>query len=214
MTHDFIAPKGPHFVFEGLDGSGKSTQCKMLVAALQDRGHHVVETREPTTGPWGQKIRQMAMSGQRVDPQEELAWFIADRKAHIDDVILPALNAGSVVIQDRYFFSTMAYQGSQGLDPQAILQAHAPFAPLPLRTFYLAIPAAVGLQRVQSRQGQPDAFEKLDALERCADIFDAMEHHTYGQLDGFMRFDAQLSPDEIHQQILTATLDALRDLRQ
>lgn len=193
------------FVFEGLDGSGKSTQCKRLSHALRQRGYEVVETREPTNGPWGQKIRQMAQSQQRVSPQEELDWFIKDRKEHLSSLIEPALARGAVIIQDRYFLSTMAYQGSRGLDPQAIQEQHLTFAPLPQYTFLLDIPAEIGLQRVRQRTAAPDAFERLDALLKCAEIFETIE------LDGLIHLDGQLSEEHLHESILDIVLKALRE---
>lgn len=203
-VEDYKVQQQAHFfVLEGLDGSGKSTQCKMLSQALQQRGYTVVETREPTNGPWGQKIREMAQSGQRVAPELELEWFIQDRREHLEHIIWPALHRGDIVLQDRYFLSTMAYQGSRGLDPSAILREHLDFAPIPQRTFILDIPAQVGLDRVRSRQDIPDAFERLDALEKCAAVFNTIE------LPGVTHVDGALSAEELHTEILRYTLQDL-----
>lgn len=169
----------------------------MLAEALRSQGKDVVETREPTQGPWGRKIRAMAQSGERVSPEEELDWFVKDRKEHIEQLIEPSLSSGKVVVQDRYYFSTAAYQGSRGLDVQEILSMHEEFAPAPTRVFLIEIPPAVGLQRVQVSRGEtPDAFETLSSLERCGAIFDEL------QTPGLVRINGELSPEEIHQIIL------------
>ena len=94
--------------FEGLDGSGKSTQLERLAARLRAAGCDVVTTHEPTTFPSGQRIREMARSGQPLAPEEELRWFVEDRRVHVAEVIAPALRAGQIVLTDRYYVSTVA----------------------------------------------------------------------------------------------------------
>jgi len=131
--------------FEGIDGAGKSTQLARLAAALRAQGRSVVETREPTDGPWGRRIRAMARAGERVAPAEELRWFVEDRREHVAQVIRPAIAAGAVVLTDRYFLSTVAYQGARGLDPERLLaEAEAEF-PLPDLALVLDVdPAGLG----------------------------------------------------------------------
>ena len=113
--------RGRLIAFEGIDGSGKSTQLVALEAALRADGRDVVSTREPTDGSWGRRIRAMARSGARVEAAEELRWFVEDRREHVASLIRPALAAGRVVLTDRYYLSTVAYQGARGLDPQQLL---------------------------------------------------------------------------------------------
>ena len=113
---------GRLLAFEGLDGSGKSTQAERLVRALRETGHEVVATAEPTGGPWGRRIRAAARGEAPVSAQDELAWFVEDRREHVAQVIGPALAGGRVVVTDRYFLSTVAYQGARGLDWRAILE--------------------------------------------------------------------------------------------
>lgn len=187
---------GLFLVFEGLDGSGKTTQCHKLALFLQSLGYEVVETREPTQGMWGQKIREMARTGQRVSASQELDWFIRDRKEHIEQLILPSLQQGKIVLQDRYYLSTAAYQGSRGIDVQHILDIHQQFAPSPDRIFLLEIPPEEGLSRIQHhRKDIPDAFETLANLQRCAIIFAQLD------LPGLIRLNGLLPPEELHQQI-------------
>jgi len=192
---------GFFFVFEGIDGSGKSTQCKELAVALRNRGYKVIETREPTDGPWGKKIRELARAGKRTPPKEELELFVRDRKEHIKKLILPSLELGKIIIQDRYYFSSTAYQGSRGLDPQKILESHRAFAPQPTRTFLLGITAEEGLKRIRtSRSLPPDAFEKLNNLQKCVALFNDMEDPS------LIRIDGTLPPEELHRQILAEAL--------
>jgi dTMP kinase len=77
--------------FEGLDGCGKSTQIRRLARDLEAAGHDVLATREPTDGHWGRRIREMARSGEPVTPEEELRWFVEDRRQHVTEVLAPAL---------------------------------------------------------------------------------------------------------------------------
>src|SRR4051812_21288936 len=92
--------------FEGIDGSGKSTQAAMLGAWLNGQGREVVLTKEPTNGPHGTRLRQPFMAG-RLSPREELDCFVADRREHVESLIKPALARGAVVIVDRYYYSTV-----------------------------------------------------------------------------------------------------------
>jgi dTMP kinase len=161
--------RGILVALEGIDGAGKTTQARELAAALSRANVPFVTTKEPTGGPWGVKIRSSAQTG-RMPIQEELAAFLADRREHIADLINPALEAGKVVIIDRYYPSTVAYQGARGLDPDELLRANA-FAPKPDILLILDVAPQVGLARVRSRGDVADLFEKEDELARAREIF-------------------------------------------
>jgi dTMP kinase len=162
-------------VFEGLDGAGKTTQIDLLATALRQEGYTVICLKEPTDGPWGQKIRQSTRQGQRqVDPADELTWFLEDRRQDVEQNIRPALTQGWIVILDRYYFSTMAYQGALGYDPDEIRRLNEAFAPPPHLLLLLEIDPSQGLQRVQLTR-QLDGFEQLDYLHQVKAIFAAME---------------------------------------
>lgn len=193
---------GRLITFEGLDGSGKSTQCARLLAALE--GETVVRTREPTDGEWGRRIRAMARGADTVAPSEELRWFVEDRRQHVRDVIAPALAAGSVVLCDRYFHSTVAYQGARGFDPwQLLAEAEAEF-PVPECTLLLVVPASVGIARVRTRGGTPEpAFEHEGFLERVAEIFGALAE----QRRAVRPVDAIGSEDEVAARVRAALED-------
>lgn len=161
--------RGILVAFEGIDGAGKTTQARELAAALERAGVPYITTKEPTSGPWGVKIRTSAQTG-RLPIEEELAAFLADRREHVAALITPALNAGKVVIIDRYYPSTVAYQGARGVDREELLQLNA-FAPKPDVLLIMDIAPDVGLTRVRSRGDVADLFEKEDELARARQIF-------------------------------------------
>ena len=167
--------RGLLIVFEGLDGAGKTTQLGLLYEYLCQQGQDVVRLREPTEGPWGQKLRQLLLHGRGdVTPDTELEWFLNDRREHVDRCIQPALNRKQIVLLDRYYFSTMAYQGARGYDPQDVQARNEAFAPPPDLLLLLDLPPEVGWRRLKQR-GTPSHFERPDYLEQVAGIFAAMD---------------------------------------
>jgi dTMP kinase len=196
--------RGRLVALEGLDGCGKTTQLPHVVAALREAGHDVIATREPTDGEWGRKIRVMAATGDLPPPEEELRWFMEDRAQHVQELIAPALAAGRAVVTDRYFLSTVAYQGARGFDWREILRESEARFPLPDLAIVLEVSAAQGLARVRSRAGTPEpAFERADYLSRVADIFAAVRR------DYVARVDASRDPAEVRGAVLAALADML-----
>ena len=157
-------------VIEGIDGTGKSTQVKSLGDWFTRAGRDVVLSREPTDGPWGRKLRESGDSG-RLDPATELECFLKDRRQHVDELIRPSLAAGKVVILDRYYFSTMAYQGARGLDPARIRRENEAFAPVPDHLFILDLDVDAALARIGSRGDIANEFEQRESLEACRRVF-------------------------------------------
>ncbi|MBM9510796.1 dTMP kinase [Desulfogranum marinum] len=163
--------KGMLIAFEGIDGTGKTSQLQYLANYLRRKGKEVVETREPTDGPYGQKIRALYTSRHTVTMEEELDLFIADRRQHVAECIQPALDKGCVVLTDRYYYSTAAYQGALGADPKSIFQRNA-FAPRPDLVLLLTMGVDVSLRRIQEqRQEQLNDFEQAAQLEQVAALF-------------------------------------------
>jgi dTMP kinase len=122
-----MSRRGKFITFEGLDGTGKSTQMRKLAAVVRTAGHKVIETREPGGTATGEKIRRVALdSGTAgLDPMAEMALMFASRAQHIAEVIEPALAAGSIVLCDRFTDSTEAYQGSgRKLGSSAVRELH------------------------------------------------------------------------------------------
>lgn len=186
-------------VFEGIDGTGKSTQVHLLAQALQERGETVVTSREPTDGPFGKKLRASMIHG-RLSAIEELGLFHDDRRDHVNSLIAPALGRGEVVILDRYYFSTMAYQGARGFDPQEIRALNEAFAPVPDLVILLEVPVATAIDRIGGRDGSTNTFEKEENLRACRGIFNQLS-------DPFVhRIDATQSPDEVHAAVLRVAL--------
>jgi len=189
--------RGTLIVFEGLDGCGKSTQLRRAAEVLRARGTQPVVTREPTDGPWGRKIRTMAQSGETIAPEIELEWFFADRREHMRDVVRPALDGGRVVLSDRSYLSTVAYQGARGLDAAQILADSEAEFEHPDLVLLFEITASEGLARVHARGGLAEpVFENLPFLERAAEIFSTLD------VIGLERIDAARSEELIAMDVL------------
>jgi dTMP kinase len=190
--------RGRLVAVEGIDGCGKSTQTGRIAAALRARGRDVVQTREPSDGPAGRRIRALAGAGSELSAEEELAAFLEDRREHVERVIEPALAAGRDVVTDRYFLSTVAYQGARGLDPRALLEDCERRFPLPDLALLLEVDAATGLERVRGRGGTPArSFERRERLERAAEIFASIERPY------LERIDARRAPDAVAADVLS-----------
>lgn len=169
-------------VFEGIDGSGKSTQAKILARRLAELGIPTLLTAEPSDGPVGLIIKSLTA---RPSPEEEARLFTEDRRDHVERVILPALAEGRTVICDRYVHSSVAYQGARGLDPAAILSAQRTFAPEPDAIFLLAVPVDTGLARIGTdRHGSFSAFEVRENLEAVAAVYSGLTDPLITRIDG------------------------------
>jgi dTMP kinase len=188
-------PRGVLVAFEGIDGSGKSTQATLLADWATQHGLDVVRTREPTHGPWGQKVRESKVSG-RLSAEEELQCFLEDRKEHVATLIAPALARGALVIIDRYYYSTAAYQGARGHDPQALIAQNRAFAPKPDVVFLMDVDPKAGVDRIQARGAGVDAFETLPALTRAREIFLSLDEPH------IITLDARKEPQGLHASIL------------
>lgn len=161
--------KGRLIVFEGIDGTGKSTHIGQLRKYLEGKGLEVVQSFEPTRGPWGRMLRDSAVTG-RLSVEDEVELFLKDRREHVETLIAPALARGAWVLLDRYYLSMMAYQGARGVDTSVIRAANEEFAPVPDAVVWLDIPVSVALERIGSR-GERDAFETEAGLTACRNVF-------------------------------------------
>jgi dTMP kinase len=162
---------GTLIAFEGIDGAGKTTQLMLLADELMSKGIPVVHSKEPTSGKWGQRIRQSAKKG-RLTLTEELFVLIEDRRDHVRNFIIPSLRSGLTVLLDRYFYSTIAYQGSRGGDVEVIASAMIREFPIPDVVFLIDVPAKVGLTRISQGRGEmPNQFEQLDSLRAARQVF-------------------------------------------
>jgi len=187
--------------FEGLDGSGKSTQSRLLVAALAADGRDVVSTREPGGTKLGERIRELLLAQGEVAPWAEAALFAAARAQLVDELIAPALERGADVVSDRYLDSSLAYQGiarGLGLEPVLELNLHAVRGLLPDRTFLLAVEPEESARRVG---------EDGDRIEREAGDFRARVGDAYRQLaerfpQRITTIDGTRAPREIAEEVL------------
>lgn len=183
--------RGLLIVFEGIDGTGKTTQIKLLAEKLFKKGYDVVATREPTDGQYGKKIRELYANRQACSPEEELRLFLEDRREHVRELIAPALAAGKIVLTDRYYFSTAAYQGAAGHDSAEIIRENEKFAPEPDLVLYLDVPVAVGIDRIKNgRQESLNDFEKEESLKKVAALFNELDRDYIKKVDATQRVEA------------------------
>jgi dTMP kinase len=186
--------------FEGLDGSGKTTQIDLLRTRLEADGHEVVVTREPGGTPLGEAIRRVVLEGPDMEPWPEAALFAAARSQIVADVISPALARGADVLCDRYVDSSLAYQGiARGLGLERVLELNldAVGGLMPDRTFLLAVDAGAAAARVG---------DSPDRIERETDEFRDRVAAAYLELadrwpERITVLDGSLTPDELAEQI-------------
>jgi dTMP kinase len=176
--------KGILVVLEGIDGSGKTTQARSLLGRLRYRGYRAVFFREPTRGRWGREVKRLAVRADSLTPVEELDLFVRDRRENVAINLVPALKAGKVVVLDRYYFSTIAYQGAKGIDTGKIRRMNEAFAVRPDLVIVLDVDAQAGLVRIRGRKTRDELFEREDYLVRVRKIFRGFKGPEFVHLDG------------------------------
>jgi dTMP kinase len=191
--------RGLLVVLEGIDGSGKTTQARRLLRRLRRRGHKAAFFREPTRGKWGREIKRQAARADSLTPEQELELFVKDRRENVAKNLLPALAAGKVVVLDRYYFSTIAYQGAKGLDTGRIRRLNEAFAAPPDLVVVLDVDAGAGLARIRGRKTRDELFEREDYLVRVREIFRGFKGPRIVHLDG--RLDPRAVSQAIWQNV-------------
>lgn len=192
---------GLFLAFEGGDGAGKSTQVRLLAAALESNGRTVVVTRQPGGTPLGQQLRDLVLHGDHVSPRAEALIFAADKAHHVDELIHPALDRGEVVITDRYTDSSVAYQGA-GRDLGA-----AEVHDLQMWAVQDLVPDLTVVVDVSAEEGRRRRGEVQDRLESEQDDFhDAVRAHflavAQGNPERYLVVDGTQPPDVVHAAII------------
>lgn len=196
--------KGILIVIEGIDGSGKSTQARRLLNKLRALGYEAVAFREPTRGKWGRAIKKMAKQAGSLTPEEELDFFVKDRLENVRKNLRPSLAGKKAVILDRYYFSTIAYQGAKGISPARIRRVNEEFAVKPDLVFILDIEPGRGMGRIRGRKKKDLLFENERYLARVRRIFGGFR----GRM--FVHLDAGLPKDELSEMIAARVLRLLK----
>jgi len=198
--------------FEGIEGSGKTTQAKHTVRFLQDKGHDCVITREPGGTRIGEKIRAILLDplSKDMDPLTELLLYTADRAQHVKEYILPLLSDGKIVLCDRYYDATMAYQGfARGLDIGLIEKIHKLlFENLkPDITLLLDLPPEIGLERAWKQINNGNRISQETRFEEERLSFHKRVRAGYLELsrlepERFRIIDASKDEHEVREEII------------
>jgi dTMP kinase len=170
MTFKKDVQSGFFLVIEGLDGSGKTTQCIQLCKMLKSQRINVVYTSEPSKGSIGMFLRKHVLSKSKYPPEIEALLFAADRFEHQQDVIKPALDTGKIVLCDRYLYASLAYQGAQGVDLEWIRSINF-FTLKPDLSIYLDVPPEEALAR---KEGLRETLEYIELERKVKSIYLAL----------------------------------------
>lgn len=199
------ARRGYFVVFEGGDGAGKSTQIEALVRWLEARGADVITTREPGGTTIGRRVRDVLLDPtlEAMDPRTEALLYAADRAQHVAEVIRPALEAGKIVVSDRFVDSSLAYQGvarDLGLEEVYRISRWATDGLMPDVVFFLSMDSRLGLRRID---GDPDRIEResSDFHDRVGDAYLELARRYP---DRFVVLDANRAQSEVHQDVVEA----------
>lgn len=153
--------KSQFFVFEGIDGSGKTTVSKRVSEILNTKSIPNVWHREPTDSEFGKKIREFLQEKIKLNPEEQLKLFLSDREVSVNETILPSLKNGKSIVQDRYYFSTAAYQGRDEEHAADILYMNEDKGfPEPNRVYFLDLSPEEALERRATRGGNKEVFDE------------------------------------------------------
>lgn len=205
---------GSRFItLEGIDGSGKSTQARLLADALRGQGHEVRLTREPGGSPGAEEIRKLVLEGDtdRWSAETETLLFTAARRDHLERVIAPALERGEVVICDRFADSTRMYQGLRSAEGRAMVDKlhDLMIKREPDLTLLIDLDPQAGLDRALSRQGSEERFESFgtDLQARMRAGFLALAEDFP---DRITVIDGARAPEQVAQDILGVVTSRLR----
>ncbi len=179
---------------EGIDGCGKSTQSKFLMEKFKENNEKTVILKEPTDGKYGKKLWEMLSGKRKATTAEILDLFVMDRKEHVKEKITPALNEGKIVLMDRYYYSTMAYQAAAGIDVNRIRKDNE-FAPKPDIVLIFDLPADLAMKRVRGHS-VADVFEKEEHLEKVREAYLNLKDDPLVRI-----IDSTRNPEQIFEEV-------------
>ena len=179
---------------EGIDGCGKSTQSKFLKEKFEENNEKSIILKEPTSGKYGKKLWEMLSGKREATTEQILDLFVMDRKEHVDDKINPALKEGKIVLMDRYYYSTMAYQAAAGIDVNRIRKDNE-FAPKPDIVLIFDLPADLAMKRVKGHS-VADVFEKEEHLEKVRAAYLNLRDDPLVRI-----IDSTRTPEEIFEEV-------------
>jgi dTMP kinase len=186
---------------EGLDGSGKSTQAKLLTKKLCKEGYDAVFTAEPSKGKIGCFIRKRLFDKERMPPSVEALLFAADRLEHVQCVIVPALQAGKIVISDRYVYSSLAYQGCAGLSLDWIETINAN-AQKPDLSIFIDVAPEIVLKRLKRKKS---VMENLQTQQRVQEIY-----QRYVEKGLLKRVDGSKGKNDVLEELYSTVICHLK----
>ena len=179
---------------EGIDGCGKSTQSKLLMKKFEENNEKTIILKEPTSGKYGKKLWEMLSGKREATTEQILDLFVMDRKEHVNEKINPALNEGKIVLMDRYYYSTMAYQAAAGIDVNRIRKDNE-FAPKPDIVLIFDLPVDLAMKRVKGHS-VADVFEKEEHLEKVRDAYLDLRDDPLVRI-----IDSTRTPEEIFEDV-------------
>ncbi len=200
---------GVFICFEGIDGSGKTSLSRFVVDFLKSVGHNAVYTTEPTRySVPGRRLRESFFAPERLPVEEEFRLFLEDRIIHLKDEVIPQLEDGKIVVTDRYYFSSVAYQGSRGLDWRYILEENEKVSLVPDLVLLLDLPVDVAITRIANdRVEGVNTFEKKENLQRVNEIYFALVEKFP---DLFQVVDVDKSLSDVKDIINNLVLDFIK----
>ncbi len=197
---------GKFIVFEGLDGSGQTTQARLLKEYLERAGLKVLAMKEPTqNSSAGKKIQRILDKKEEISSADLQKLFVEDRKEHLEREILPALKRGEIVICDRYFFSTFAFGAASGLDLEWLIKLNEKFL-LPDLTFILKAKPETCLQRITKRGTEKTLFEKKETMEKVWQVYEILLQ----RFENLFLIDAEQPIEQVFSQIKEIVLKNLK----
>lgn len=197
--------KGFFIVLDGIDGCGKSLHSRILRDELIRAGYRTALTTEPSNGMIGRFIKSSVLKLRKLSPEIETLLFAADRFDHLHHQVLPLLDRGHVVVSDRYFHASLAYQGAQAVNIDWIREVNS-FVVKPDLSIYLDVSPEVGLSR---KRGPPSVLERLDLQRSVREIFLTLV--SSGEM---IAVDASGSINDVKQRILSLALETLKTERE